>query len=322
MKKLSELMSYYYDELYPHLSELEKKRQNVASKIRILRYVIVVLALFIIISAYLSGALSGKSADLLYWTIAVLLAVYGFLYKMILSGYRDDFKDEVIEKIIKFIEPSLEYDKTGSISKEEFIWSNIFKKHIDRFSGNDLVQGQIGKTGIKFSDILAEYKTRSKNRTYWHTIFKGQFFISDPNKEFNGHMLVLPDSAQKLFGAFGQFLQEHNPSRDKLIKMDNPTFEKEFVVYADDDISSRYVLTHSMMERILRYKYKTKRDIFLSFRNSKIFVAIAFNKDLFEPNPFARLNDFNTIKEYYESLTLVLGIVEELKLNRRVWSKD
>ncbi len=270
----------------------------------------------------MSGVLSGKSVDLLYWVIAVSLAVYGFLYKMIISGYRDDFKDEVIKKIIKFINPSLKYSKTGSISKEEFIWSNIFQKHIDRFSGNDLVQGQIGKTVIKFSDILAEYKTRSKNRTYWHTIFKEQFFIADLNKEFNRHMLVLPDSAQKLFGTLGQFLQEHNPTRDKLIKMDNPAFEKEFVVYADDEISSRYILTHSMMERILKYKQKTKRDIFLSFRNSKIFVAIAFNKDLFEPSPFARLNDFNTIKEYYESLALVLDIVEDLKLNRRIWSKD
>ncbi len=48
MKKLSELMNYYYDELYPHLSELETKRQSVASKLRILRYIIVTIALFIV----------------------------------------------------------------------------------------------------------------------------------------------------------------------------------------------------------------------------------------------------------------------------------
>ena len=40
--------------------------------------------------------------------------------------------------------------------------------------------------------------------------------------------------------------------RQKLIKMDNPEFEKEFVVYSDNPIKARYILTHSLMQRILK----------------------------------------------------------------------
>jgi hypothetical protein len=313
-------MNFYYDEIYPKVKTLEDDRKRVLHKIKLYLAICITIGISIAWFSYYTGILQ-KSLDPLYWAIGIPLALYGFLYKMAMSDYRDDFKDEVIQKIVSFLKPSLKYSKNGYMYKEEFIWSNLFLQKIDRYRGNDLVEGKIGETNIKFSDIKAEYKTRSKNKTTWHTIFAGQFFMADLNKEFNGRMVVLPDSAEKLLGGIGIFLQEHNPNRDKLIKLDNPEFEKEFVVYANDDISSRYILTHSMMQRILDFKKKSKKDIYLSFRNSKIFVAIS-SKDMLEPNPFKPLNDFSTIKEYYESFALVVGLVDDLKLNRRIWSKE
>jgi len=319
MKKLSELMNFYYDKIYPQIETLEDDRKKVLFKIKLSIFICIFIAIAIITTSYYIGLLK-KGIDPIYWAVAISLALYGILYKLIISDYRNDFKDEVIQKIVSFLEPTLKYNKNGYIYKEEFIWSNLFQKKIDRYSGNDLVEGKIEETNIKFSDIKAEYKTTSKNKTTWHTIFRGQFFMADLNKEFNDRMVVLPDSAEKLLGGIGRFLQSHNPDRDKLIKLDNPEFEKEFVVYANDEITSRYILTHSMMQRILNFKKKSKKEIYLSFRNSKIFVAVS-SKDMLEPNPFKPLNDFNTIKEYYESFKIVVDIVNELKLNRRIWSK-
>jgi hypothetical protein len=33
------------------------------------------------------------------------------------------------------------------------------------------------------------------------------------------------------------------------------------------------------------------------------------------------LLDFDMVREYFEDLTLAYGIVEDLNLNRRIWSK-
>ena len=319
MKKLSELMNFYYNDIYPHLNSLEEERKKALFRIKIYLIISVTLGFSIIYFSYFNGILH-ESIEPIYWAVGIPLAIFGFLYKMTISKYRNNFKENIIQKMLYFLEPNLYYNKNAHILKEEFMWSDLFQTKIDKFEGNDLVEGDIGETHIRFSDIHALHKTTYENKTIWHTIFKGQFFIADFNKEFSGRMVVLPDSAEKLLGIAGTFLQKHNPNREKLIKLDNPEFEKEFVVYADDEISSRYILTHSMMQRILNFKKKSNKEIYLSFRNSKIFIAIA-SDDIFEPDLFKPLNDFSKVKEYYESFALVVGIVDDLKLNRRIWSK-
>lgn len=103
--------------------------------------------------------------------------------------------------------------------------------------------------------------------------------------------------------------------------MDNPDFEKEFVVYATDQIEARYILSPSLMSRILLYKKQTGEDILISFTHSSIHLAIAYNKDLFEASLFHSLLDYKIALEYTQTLYLAVGIVEELKLNTRLWSK-
>ena len=67
---------------------------------------------------------------------------------------------------------------------------------------------------------------------------------ADFNKNFQGRTIILPDFAQNAFGDFiGSWLQSKNQAREELVKMDNPDFEKEFVVYSNDQIEARYILS-------------------------------------------------------------------------------
>ncbi len=321
MKKLSHLMDYYYNEIYPDISYLEEERIEVSKKLRRYKLFLIGLGALLLFASYSIGMFESEFDTALMISVVAPIALYGFLYKVTISGYKSGFKDQVIQKIIHFIEPNLRYLKNSCISQGDFQWSGIFKRNIDRYGGNDLVSGKIGSTEIKFSDVHAEYKTKSKSGTQWHTIFQGLFFVADFHKNFKANIVVLPDFAQKHFGQIGTFLQDINFTRGDLVKMDNPAFEKEFVVYGEDQIEARYLLTQAMMERILEFKKKSDKPLYISFKNSKIFVAIEYNRDLFEPNPFKSLNDFGMIKEYYEDLALVIGIVEDFKLNTRIWSK-
>jgi len=252
---------------------------------------------------------------MVWWIFAIQPARRAFVY---------EFKRKIIRSIVKFIDEGLEYNPSRHVSRARFMQSKLFLRTPDRYRGEDYVSGHIGKTKVEFSEIHAEYITRdSKNRKQHHTIFRGLFFLADFPKKFNGTTVVLPDTAEKLFGFLGQTLQKWNLMRGQLVKLEDPEFEKQFVVYGDDQIEARYILTTSMMERLLEFRRRSLRtlragkNVYLAFTGGKIFVAIDCWRELFEPKVVASNDNFAVMRDYFETMSLAMWIVEELKLNPR-----
>ena len=183
------------------------------------------------------------------------------------------FKSEVIAKMVKFVDESLYYSAEGCITQSEYHQSKLFLTGVDRYSGDDLVSGTIGKTTIRFSEVHSEYKTQTtdskgRTRTTWHTIFRGIFFIGDFNKHFKGETIVLPDTAESLFGGLGSLFQKMNISRDQLVKLEDTEFEKAFCVYSNDQVEARYILSPKLMERIVELKGSSKNTFFINFSHN------------------------------------------------------
>ena len=125
-----------------------------------------------------------------------------------------------------------------------------------------------------------------------------------------------------MFGdLIGNWLQSKNMARNELIKMDDPKFEKEFVVYSTDQVEARYILSHSLMKKLLHFKHKSKHPLHISFAQNHIHMAIDYDEDLFEPAIFSSLLDYKVAMAYVQTLHLAIGIVQELKLNEKLWSK-
>jgi len=55
---------------------------------------------------------------------------------------------------------------------------------------------------------------------------------------------------------------------------------------------------------------------------SKVFVAVECQRNLFEPKVFTTLLDFGIVAQYFGDMQLALGIVEDLNLNTRIWTKQ
>jgi len=310
MKPIEEFKKFYDSQLMPDLIVMETDRKKTVRKILITLVPVAIITLLLIPLLQMFAVVLGG---------IICVGIFVFITK----GYVSDFKQKVISKIVHFIDKNLTYIPEDYISHGEFALSDIFLRHADSFKGDDRVYGKIGATKINFSECVAKYRTKdSKGRTQYTTFFKGLFFIADFNKHFKGKTIVLPDTAEKLFGSIGSFLQKRNMARPELIKLEDPEFEKHFVVYADDQIEARYILSTSLMRRITDYKKKTNKKIHLSFVASKVFVAVSYKKNLLEPRVFRTMLDFNVIKEYYEDLQLAISIVEELNLNTRIWSKQ
>jgi hypothetical protein len=320
MSNYNNFKEFYEAKLLPDLKILDRERKQVDRRV-----IIIVLIAFILIIA--EGSLIPEGAGNLTGILQLTTGVFGFIMVSLTSKkYRLDFKTKIITKITGFVDESLIYTPEGSVSRDEFVKSAIFQKSCNSFKGEDHIKGKIDKTAIEFSEVVARHKTTSgtgsKRKEHYITIFKGIFFVADFNKHFKTYTIVLPDTAEKMFGKFGQSLQSMNKTRGELIKLEDPEFEKEFCVYGDDQVEARYILTPSLVRSILEFKKKWNTKIYLSFVDSKVYVAISLKKNLFETRLFKSIVDYSYIEENVKYLILLIGIVEDLNLNTRIWTKE
>jgi hypothetical protein len=322
MKSAEELKVLYESQLKPVLESLESQR--VVLKRQVIWIIVVFVATLII---FFIG--DNPGLNLLFYLIPVGLIVFGYLiYKTVgpYKVYKKEFKEKVVREIIKLIHPDWSYNPEGMISKAEYRSSKLFTSRVDRYRGDDLVTGVIDKTDFKLSELHTEEKretrdSKGRKSTHWHTIFKGLFGHADFNKEIAGETLVLPDTAERMFGSLGTKFQKMS-SRGKLIKMENVEFEKLYVVYGSDQVEARYVLTPTMMEAMINIVEKYKKIVYFSFIGSRVYFAISFKKNLFEPRVFGSGVRFDDLEEMNEQFRIIQTIINELNLNTRIWTKE
>jgi len=319
VKTLEDLRQFYNTTLLSDLEGLERQRRKIVQKVA---YVIVGAVCVAVIGFFFAMQSFGAAAPAIIISLVLCLIIGVVLYKILIRSYVAEFKSLVIERIVHFIDVNLAYSPKSCIPKSTFMLSKIFTTKPNRYKGDDFVSGKVGATKIQFSELHAEYESGSGKNRHRHTVFRGLFFIGDFNKHFTGQTVVLPDTAEKLFGRLGRKLQSLNISRDQLINLEDPEFERHFVVYGSDQVEARYILSTSLMARIMDFKKKTGRKIHLSFIGSMVFVAASYTRSLFEPRLFRTLLDFGPIRQYFEDLQLAVGIVDDLNLNTRIWSKE
>lgn len=321
MQTPEEFRSFYDRELLPTLQQLESDRKKLISG------VFKWIGIGIIPGVLLSLVFMNPEIVWIGVGAAIGIVVYLVLNLRKIREIRDRFKGEVIAKMIKSIGPDLTYNAGQCISQNNYHQSKLYLHSINRYKGDDLVSGVVGKTAIRFSELLTQNETTSRDSNgretkNVETIFRGLFFVADFNKKFAGETIVLPDTAESLFGSFGTMFQKWNMSRDQLVKMEDVDFEKAFAVYSNDQVEARYILSTSLMQRILQFKEKTRSKIRLSFVGSEVFIAIPLRENLFEAPFLSSMVKYELIEGFNKYLVLFIGIVEDLNLNTRIWTKE
>lgn len=319
MKTLSELQDYFYEFIYPNLKDLEDERKEIFSffkTIAISLFAISLLTLVIILQTYTFNL------NIVIGIFGVSIAIFLTIYSWKTKVFQNHFKDAMIKKLVDFISPNLLYLKNKHISKLEYENSFLFPHEADIFKGSDLIEGEIDGVTIKFSYLYTmEEKSDSKGKISFQTLFQGLFFIADFNKNFHSRTIVLPDNTEKFLGSFAHIFQSIS-NYGELVKLDNPKFEKEFVTYSFDQIEARYILSHSLMKNILELKGLLKSNISISFNGSKIYIAVFKAHENFEAKIYKKVTNFDEVKTYFQTISLMVDIVRVLSLDVRIWSKS
>lgn len=301
-----------HESLRPVLTQLEDRRQKLKVKGThtglIAGGICCLIGIIISIATGFNGI--GIIISLVVGVIILVTCINGQSKE--LSAY---YKKDIIAKIVSGLCEDSVFQPDQGIPEQLFMTSNLFSTSPDRYHSEDLISGKIGNTSFVCSEIVAEKKqitTDSKGRRseHWIDIFRGFFFIADFQKNFKGQTVVYRNSWFK-WSSGGQ-----------RVKLENPGFEKSFDTYSTDQVEARYLLSLSMMEKLLELDRKFPGKITLSFMNSHLVIAIPDSRDHFEANIWNSQIHNTSLKQEFDTLISLFGIINDLNLNLRIWTKE
>ena len=318
MKTTDELKQLYESKLKPSLQAIEAQRKKL-----LIKYV---LSIGGILVSFEAAFMWTHIYPILFYiaVVVIITSVYHLLFviRKQRKAYRISYKQNIVKAIVELINPDWKYDSVGRINPKDYKNSQLFSSLWDKYDGDDLVKGIIEKTDFELSELHTRYKTYSNDsdggkKENWHTIFKGLFAHAEFNKDIKGRTFVLPEKANKNFKEHG--VNKQNDT--KLVKLENPEFEKIFKVYSTDQIESRYILTPAMMEAMVTIYRKFDKGVYFSFIGSRVYIAMSFTQDLFEPRILKSGVRFEDMEQMNDNFRLIQLVIHEMNLNTRIWTK-
>lgn len=290
-----------------------------------------------------------------YWLIILVFIILSNFYK---SKFKRQ-ESILLEVFFKNILPNFNYNAhkqipINSIEESKLLptYLSITKKQGKIRSQNlgfGTISGKIGNTKIALGNVrvfnngiynslfmyipifphlymaysfIRNLLSKDRSNKDFGSNFVGLFGVIEFNKNIKGHTIILPDVLEKRIGYLAKNFQGLNFSRDKLINLEDPVFESNFVVYSTDQIEARYILTPSLMERITSFRKKINKPIIISFSKDTLYLAIPQPYELISLNKSKSLLSPGFFEKLEDEITKTIGIVKDLNLNTRIWKRE
>lgn len=224
------------------------------------------------------------------------------------------FKDKVIRKVIFFIDPSFRYKIDDSVFLDDLLTSGMLVNKNYNFEGNDLVWGIHEGVSFRFSDVTIRSNMYTDSFHLFRSsdpfVFKGSIMVAAFNKQFKSPVFIYPWDSK---------VQNLQCEGDE-VRLESPEFMKIFRIYSPDQLEARYILSTSMMARIENLYRIMGEQLHIIFANNHVYIANNNYANRFEMVWTQSLRRKELLIQYYEELAEQLSIIEELKLNIKIWN--
>jgi Protein of unknown function (DUF3137) len=229
--------------------------------------------------------------------------------------YRARFKVEVMQELIRFLDPSLSYHPILGVDDRVFYEAGWFPSRRDdntAISKEDLIEGRLGGFPCQFSEFKARTTDDGEDNT---TVFHGLLFQLTLPGPVPVHTIIEPEQG-KLMAKLEAFLKGKGL---KPISMDDPDFEKAYTVFSSDSIQANYLLTNNLLEVLAQFHAKVKAPVFVTFQGNTVTVGINSFKSYFEPPLTKSLLSATLMYDYFRDLELFVDLVDCLNLQEKFW---
>ena len=290
------------------LEELEQARKKALKKtlLFLLIFIIPGLMLFFIFPMFAMPL----------FILGILLSI--FIPNKDVKAFKDLYKQKIVLEALNRICSDVKFDMDRGINRSVIANTNMMYMG-DIFNSNDYITGKYKNINFEMSDVhIEEESTDSEGHTTYYTIFKGQWYIFDFNKEFKANIQV----CGKYFNnARRGKLFAKKEEKFKKVELEDIEFNKEFKVFAQNEIDAFYVLTPGTMNRIKEVSQKIKGKLLFCFIDNRLHIALHNNKDLFEVSIFKKINIEEAINKTNEEISAITNFVDILSLDNDLFKK-
>lgn len=259
------------------------------------------------------------------WGLWFAVSVVGaaWIWHWATSEYRADFKQQIIDPVVRGYSKSLRYEPQGGFELDEIAASGLFPDpRPKRIACEDLVRGRLGATDVRFCEVEVhgDVELQGGRRTE-RQLFGGLFLIADFHKHHLGAVHVLPRDRNPVRRFIDRIRGRARKRFGDEVLMEDPDFNQHFVVHSRDQVEARYVLSVSLIDRIRVFRERTGQPLMLGFVDGTLYLAVWTGRNLFEPRVFRTVDDREVYRRFWEDIQLFGGVVETFALNTRIWTK-
>lgn len=252
----------------------------------------------------------------------VVAFVIGIILKALLTSkdrkeFNEIYKRIVVLSSFQKMFTDIEYKPKIGIDYETIASTQMMNMG-DRYHSNDYVKAKYKNINFESADVHIEEKhTDEDGHTTYVTIFRGQWFIFDFNKRFKANIQVC---AKNFYNARRGGL--FSKMKYNKVSMEDMEFNKEFKVYAQNELDAFYVLTPNCMEKIKELKNKTNGRLLLCFIDNRLHVGLHNNKDLFEANILKKINLEEEQNKTLNEMKIITEFVDTLDLDNDLFRRE
>lgn len=303
MQTFSQTRAFFERKLKQELDKTEKSHESL-KKLNIIY--IIGISVFVV-SIFIENMLL---AFISFVPVVLLILVNKKKY----DAARSDYKRVLVGPLLKSIDTKLQYKPNGKISEYKLEHSLLFRNST-RYESENLITYPLGKESVTMAYVNAYSETQDLDEDDMESeqiVFSGLFATIKSSRTIEGKVCVFPDFAQKHLGFIGEGIQGSKYEKLQKAKLDDPRFEKEFLVYANDQVTANYILTHTIMEVLTKVTQKEKKKISISFIGDKIYIGLSIPYGFFQHNISKKLTDFSAVSESLKSFYTVVDILEDI----------
>ena len=259
------------------LMVLEKLR--IKSQVLDFLFILAVIGLIILGIAVASPLFDafGEAGLYGYMIIAGILLVAFLIAKApVKKRYNDAFRELVVTKGLESVFDNLDFRPNEALDEAVVKASALFPRY-DVYRGNDYLVADYSGRHFSQSDIHLQEERKETyrdsdgdmhTRTIYVTVFKGRLMVFNYDAISNEPVAVYDRQGGKPKGA-------------DLIQTELDAFNKRFYIIAPNPEAALRILTPPVLEGIVLAANKLKFPLYISFREDKLYVALA-NGDSFE----------------------------------------
>ncbi len=254
------------------------------------------------------------------YTILIFIIPIGIVLSIVFTNSRTSkfkslYKRIIILEIFKKLFSQYTYNPEQGFSYELIKKLDLFEK-ADRYISSDYIHAEYQNIEMQMSDIDLTKIVRRGKHSKRITIFKGQWYIFNFNKQFKSEVQILDSSFI--------YTNRHDffDSKFNKIETENVEFNKNYFVFTKNDFEAFYILTPQIIEKLNEFKKRLNCQVLFVFKDNKLHIGVNSHRDYFEPDMDSPMNINAIEQKTLQEINVIINLIKDLNLEKNLFRKE